>query len=79
MLADIGNVVDDISSDAMVFGSDFNNKLFNNTEDSCMIKDFENLYNLTFIDIMEYNASEVHKFSNALKVLSIIFVSRQSW
>jgi len=67
IIADISNALDVIKYKGIIFGGDLNNNLLNNSEVSCIIKQFLAMYQMDFIDIMMYNSKEVYTFSNSAK------------
>ena len=67
ILADISNTLDVIKYEGIIFGGDLNNNLLNNSEVSCIIKEFLTMYQINVIDIMMYNSKEINMFSNSAK------------
>lgn len=72
LFADISNAIDDVTYTNIILSGDFNNNLSNNKDDSCIIKNFLKSYNMSYIDIMVYNACEVYTFSNQTRGCSSI-------
>lgn len=79
MLAEISNVIDNLDYGGIYLGGDFNNSLTSNKEDSVIIKNFLKSYDLSYIDLISYNASELFTFSNSVRgcysVIDFICVS----
>jgi hypothetical protein len=67
IFADISNTLDVSNYKGIIFGGDLNNNLSNNSEMSCIIKNFLRMYQIEFIDIMMYNSSEIYSFSNTTR------------
>ena len=67
ILADISNTLDVIKYEGIIFGGDLNNNLLNNSEVSCIIKEFLTMYQINVIDIIMYNSKEIYTFSNSAR------------
>lgn len=67
ILADISNILDEITYQGIIWSGDFNNDLTKNKEDSCIIKNFLKMYDMAYIDIMLFNSAELYTFSNTVR------------
>ena len=67
ILTDISDAIDRIDYTGLVFGGDFNCKLVSNSDQSKIVKDFLEAYDMKFIDLSKYNAGDVYTFSNKVK------------
>ena len=80
ILADISRTLDEVNYIEIIFGGDFNCNLCTNREQSVIVKQFLQMYNMEFIDITEGNTRDVYTYSNVAKgcysVIDYICVSK---
>lgn len=72
ILSDISTTIDENNYAGLIFGADYNCNLCSNSDQSCIIKDFLSQYDMKYIDIMKFNSSDIHTFSNGSGGTSVI-------